>query len=103
MNGRAFKMTDMTKKTFRRICFICNRYESDYLHIEMHHIFEGRGRRQISDRYGLIVPLCRDCHDRAHTDAELAQMLHEVGQKKAEADGMTREQFIYLFGRNYLE
>lgn len=89
-------------KQFRRICFICNRWESDYLQIEMHHIFEGRGRRQISDRYGLVVPLCSECHRRIHNDADLMQMLHEIGQEKAEANGMSRAEFINLFGKNYL-
>ena len=89
-------------KPFRRICFICNRWESDYLQIEMHHIFEGRGRRQISDRYGLVVPLCKECHYKVHHNAALMQMLHEAGQTKAEAWGMSREEFINLFGKNYL-
>ena len=86
----------------RRECYVCGIMESDYVTIVTHHIFEGRGRRQISDRYGLVVPLCSECHRRIHNDADLMQMLHEAGQAKAEANGMSRAEFIELFGRNYL-
>ena len=90
-------------KPFRRICFICKRWESDYLQIEMHHIFEGRGRRQISDRYGLVVPLCSECHKLIHRDADEMQRLHEYGQEKAmQENGWSTEEFIAIFGRNYL-
>lgn len=91
------------KKPFKRQCYLCGIEESDYVTIVTHHLLEGRGRRQISDRYGLVVDLCVKCHRLAHHDDITADYLHRQAQKKAEADGMTREQFIYLFGRNYLE
>jgi len=34
--------------------------------IEDHHFWFGNGTRQIADEYGLIIPLCRVCHNEAH-------------------------------------
>ena len=92
----------MNKKPFRRECYLCGILESVYVPMHTHHIFEGRGRRQISDRYGLTVTLCVKCHNKAHHSDITADYLHRKGQEKAEAEGMSREEFIYLFGRNYL-
>lgn len=86
----------------RRECYICGLQESDYVRMERHHLLEGRGRRQISDRYGLVVDLCENCHFKAHHDSEFADFLHRTGQRKAEANGMSRAEFIELFGKNYL-
>ena len=90
------------KKPFRRECFRCHIQESDYVKMEEHHLLEGRGRRKISDRYGLTVTLCGECHFKAHHDKEEMDYLHRKGQEKAEANGMSRAEFINLFGKNYL-
>lgn len=89
-------------KPFRRECFICGILESDYVQMHRHHLIEGRGRRQISDRYGLVVDLCVKCHYKAHHDSIVADQLHKEAQRRAEQQ-MSREEFINLFGRNYLE
>ncbi len=87
----------------RRVCWRCQRWESDYLRMEEHHIFQGIGRRKISDRYGLVVTLCQDCHKLIHRDADEMQKLHEYGQEKAMSEnGWSTDDFISVFGKNYL-
>ncbi|MBQ1573966.1 MAG: hypothetical protein IIZ78_22815 [Clostridiales bacterium] len=68
----------------------------------------GGARRKLSDKYGLCVTLCEECHRTAshavHKSAETMQYLHEYGQRKAmiENDWNTAE-FMAVFGKNYLE
>lgn len=38
-------------------CFVCS---SPY--VEVHHIMYGTANRKLSDKYGLIVPLCQEHH-----------------------------------------
>ena len=90
-----------------RQCWLCGRNGSaDPL--DRHHIFGG-ARRALSEEYGLVVDLCHnDCHifgeDAVHNNAENMQKLHEYGQRLCmEMHGMSREEFIYLFGKNYLD
>lgn len=90
-----------------RKCFLCERVETEYNRLEVHHIFQGRGRRQISDRYGLTVLLCHKCHNEppygVHQNADTMLLLHQYGQRKAMIEqGWTVQQFIEVFGKNYL-
>ena len=80
------------------ICFLCGRRAE-----HTHHIFEGHGRRKISDRLKLTVRLCSECHTRLHdTSCPEMQYLHEVGQETYERKIGTREDFIRDFIRSYL-
>ena len=89
-----------------RKCFLCGRTETSYNRLEVHHIF-GAANRPLSERYGLTVTLCHECHnepDGVHYDAEVMDYLHRYGQKKAmQEQGWTVEQFRAIFGKNYLE
>jgi len=75
--------------------------------MELHHIFSGPNRK-LSEKYGLTVLLCGEsCHrlgpKAAHRNKNTAQKLHEYGQKKYMSEqSATVEQFISVFGRNYL-
>lgn len=88
-----------------RECFLCGRNgRGDRL--ERHHIF-GAANRKLSEKYGLTVWLCGDrCHRNgeysAHRNADTAAYLHRYGKRKALNEGMTREQFRELFGKDYL-
>lgn len=86
-------------------CFLCGRNGSGD-RLERHHIFGG-ANRDLSEKYGLCVLLCGDrCHRNgkyaAHRNAETAEYLHRWGEEKAIKEGMTREQFRELFGKDYL-
>lgn len=75
--------------------------------MERHHIYGG-ARRKLSEKYGLVVYLCGErCHRlgeySAHQNAETADYLHKYGQEKAmKENNWTVEQFIEVFGKNYL-
>ena len=83
-------------------CFICGKVGAT----EKHHIFGG-GMRDLSEKYGLTMHLCHDCHneppDGLHHNAERANKAKAFAQKAA----MRRykwsvEDFRKLFRKNYL-
>lgn len=77
-------------------------------HVQIHHIFEGYGRRKISDKYGYVIPLCFN-HHIGNNGIHLARNKeHDLywkrkAQKHFEANRGTRDEFIRLFGKSYLE
>lgn len=86
-----------------RECFLCGRRGW----IERHHIFGGANRKK-SDKLGLVVDLCHDCHNEpplgVHHNKEAMLRLKQYGQKKAMLEqGWSAEEFIREFGKNYLE
>ena len=87
-------------------CFLCKRNRHAG-RLERHHIFGG-ARRPISERYGLVVTLCSECHRTGeyavHRNADTMQYLHEYGQRKAMAEnGWDIDDFVKVFGKNYLQ
>ena len=86
-----------------KCCFICGSNQN----IEVHHCIYGTGRRKLSDKYGLVVCLCYSHHRgtfgvHGKNGHELDLKLKQQCQKAWEYQIGTREQFIMLFGRNYL-
>ena len=88
-------------------CYLCQMMDGDsrYKPTEVHHIFGGPNRSK-SDQYGLVVRLCPYHHrtggrDAVHTNAELADRLHRIGQIMYEQEH-SREEFVQEFGKNYL-
>ena len=73
----------------------------------IHHCFEGYGRRKISEREGFIIPLTNREHNMSnhaiHFNKELDLYIKRKCQKAYEDLGNTREDFINLIGRNYLD
>ena len=81
-------------------CFICG---SPY--VQIHHCFFGTANRKISDRLGLVVPLCQAHHtgqNGVHFDRQLDLLIKTVAQGCYENQIGSREDFIRLFGRSYL-
>lgn len=82
-------------------CYICGSHEW----IECHHLW-GAANRKNSEKYGLVVPLCHYCHNEppngAHHNKKIMRILHEDGQRAFEKHHGTREEFMQIFGRNYL-
>lgn len=89
-------------------CFLCGSRTSKGLDaLEEHHIFEGNGKRAMSEKYGLKVYLCGStCHREgpksAHKNKSVKDMLHRIAQRKFE-ETHSREEFVLAFGKNYLE
>lgn len=87
-----------------RHCFLCGRngWEDP---LDRHHIFSGHANRKLSEKYGLVVYLCHfQCHlGGVHSDARLDEKIRRYGQRKAMREqGWTTDEFIKIFGRNYL-
>lgn len=83
-------------------CLLCGRYTQ----LEKHHIFGGALRKK-SERYGLYVYLCHDCHNEppngAHFNAEVMLKLHKYGQEKfMREQNVSKEVFMHEFYKNYL-
>ena len=57
-------------------CYVCGRRAND-----MHHIMHGADKK-LSEMTGLMVPLCRECHNKVHhVGGELDLMLKQEGQR----------------------
>lgn len=71
----------------------------------VHHIYEGYGRRKISEKNGFIVPLTPAEHNMSdngvHFNKKLDLYLKRLCQEKYE-ETHSREEFIKLIGRSYL-
>lgn len=81
-------------------CYVCG---SPY--VQAHHVIYGTANRQISDRYGYIVPLCAEHHTGrvgAHHNKDLNMHLKRMAQRHFEEHEGTREDFIRIFGKNYI-
>ena len=81
-------------------CYICGKWGK----VDEHHVFGGPCRKT-SDRYGLVVHLCRDCHSLIHDSEkgrEMKTYLHQRGQMIYEERFGNRQAFIKEFIRSYL-
>ena len=79
------------------MCYLCGRKKDD-----LHEIFGGRNRRN-SMKYGFILPLCRECHSLNQNNPFFNDYWHKQGQTYWEEYMGSREEFIKVFRRNYLE
>ena len=82
-------------------CFLCGRW----CRTHKHHIYGGANRK-LSEREGLYVYLCPACHnmsrDGVHMNAEKNRALQVAGQRRYE-ETHSRQDFMQIFGRNYIE
>lgn len=92
----------------RSYCFLCGSRTGRGLDaLEEHHIFEGNGKRPVSEKHGLKVYLCGwTCHREgsksAHKNKDIKDMLHKLAQQRFE-ELHSREEFVLAFGKNYLD
>lgn len=81
-------------------CFLCYRKTC----LERHHIFAGVANRRISEREGLWIWLCADCHrgtEGAQYDKETNLFLKRLAQQAYEKTH-TRQQWMDLIRKNYI-
>lgn len=82
-------------------CIVCH---TTY-NLHCHHVFYGSSHKN-AEKYGMKVWLCLRHHNGSnvgvHFNKQLDLKLKCMGQKKFE-ETHTREEFIRLFGRNYLD
>lgn len=80
-------------------CFICNEYKL----CDTHHIFNGYAFRKKSDEDGLVVMLCRECHEETHRNRALRVLLKKIGQWTYEHKKGSHEAFMERYKVNYLD
>lgn len=84
-------------------CWVCH----TTLNLHRHHIFYGRDNRTQSELQGCWCYLCGTHHNLSkrgvHFNKELDMRLKQECQRRWESNKGTREDFIRLFGRSYLE
>lgn len=78
-------------------CYLCGRKKDD-----LHEIYAG-SNRQNSMRYGFVLPLCRECHYLNQNNPFFNEYWRKQGQEYFECEIGTREEFLRVFKRNYLE
>lgn len=84
-------------------CYLCGRV----CPTEEHHIFEGSGRRKLSELYGLKCYLDHWCHNEppngVHFNKEKDRMLKAAAQSRAMyVYGWSEEDFRKIFRKSYL-
>lgn len=83
-----------------RECELCGRTTD---RIERHHLIGGTANRRLSEKYGLVMYLCRECHRLAHEDKGTYILLHRMAERTFLAEqNATVDDFIAVFGKNYL-
>lgn len=83
-------------------CYLCGKTAN----LECHHVFGGANRKA-SDRYGLTVRLCHECHNEpphgVHHSAKNQKKLQRRVQRIAMRHyGWDVIEFRTIFGKNYL-
>lgn len=82
--------------TEKGICYLCNAVG----YTEEHHMIHGANRKH-AEKYGLKVYICKACHMGVHDKGINDRYLKEVAQRKFE-ENHTHEEFMRIFGKNYL-
>jgi len=88
-------------------CYLCGRnHTGDPFGLETHHVFGGANRK-LSEKYGLKVHLCGErCHrnglESVHKNNQVNLSLKAAGQKAFESQHGTHEDFMRIFGKNYI-
>ena len=89
-------------------CYLCRLFydRSNTKGLHLHHCFEGTGRRNVSDKYGLTVKLCPMHHNASnegvHFNKENDLIIKRMAQKYYEENIGSREDFIRDFIKSYL-
>lgn len=89
-------------------CYLCGRYGTSVDPLDEHHVFFGPYRKK-SEKYGLKVYLHHNtCHifgkNAVHANHKVCRELQAEAQKIAmERYGWTVEDFIAIFGKNYID
>lgn len=81
-------------------CYLCGRQTG----LETHHVLGGTANRRLSEKYGLKVRLCHNCHT-GKGGAQYNQALNvRLKQEAQEAFERiyTHDEWMTLFRKNYL-
>ena len=86
-----------------KVCYITG----EEYNLQEHHVFNGIVNRKLSEKYGLKIWLRADWHNMekysVHMDARLDRKIKaEVQQIAMDHYGWSVEDFIRIFGKNYI-
>ena len=79
-----------------KICYICQKKKKR----DLHEVFGG-SNRQKSMEWGLVLPICGDCHEEWKFNKELRRKYQQEGQQKFE-EKYSHDLFMTEFRKNYL-
>ena len=79
-----------------QICYICNKARKE----DLHEIFEG-SNRQTCMKWGLVIPICRKCHDEWKTNKEIKETVRKEAKEKF-YKLYSKEKFLEVFGKFYI-
>jgi len=77
------------------LCIICGSKKE-----HLHEVFFGCSR-QLSIKYGIVIPLCSKCHTEMHRNIEWQDYWHKKGQIRFN-EVYPNLDFLNIFKRNYL-
>ena len=77
-------------------CIICGNLKQ-----HLHEVFYGRNRLN-SIKYGMVMPICFNCHKTIHNNIDMDMYYKMLFQKEYEKTH-TRDEFISIFYKNYLD
>lgn len=86
----------------QRCCYLCGATQG----LEKHHVFGG-ALRQKSEKYGMTVTLCHNCHNEpphgVHFCGAINRTIKEQAQKEAmQYYGWSTDDFRQIFYKSYL-
>lgn len=92
----------MTKSIMQqdKQCYLCGRKTA----LERHHVMAGTANRKLSERYGLWVWLCQDCH-RGEEGAQYNRAQNIELKREAQIafeDVYSHDEWMETFRRNYI-
>lgn len=79
------------------VCYICDKKKKR----DLNEVFGGSNRRK-SMEWGLVIPICGDCHSEWHLSKELRQKYQQEAQLIFEKQ-YSHELFMAEFRKNYLD
>jgi len=77
------------------ICYLCGAPAT-----EVHHIFNAANKKK-SEKYGLMMPICFNCHFEIHNIPGRMRETKEFGQMMFESHYPELD-FLKIFGKNYI-
>ena len=78
-----------------KYCYLCGKAANHW-----HHIFNASNKAN-SERYGLMMRLCWECHSEVH-QKRMKEVKKYAQQKAMEKYGLTFDEWRRIFGKNYL-
>lgn len=79
-----------------RSCYYCGNPLTD-----LHHVRLANCSREKAEEYGLLAYLCRKHHRELHQNETMKRAIQQHAQSALEKE-MTHEEYMRIFGKNYL-